>query len=58
MVERACQTPGIVPAGMVHFAPLTVTRRGLMLIQFHELIELLMKWTEPSANAVLTPPGW
>ena len=56
IVESDCQTPGIIPTGIVHFAPLAVTRT--MPSEFHELIELLMKWTEPSANATLTPPGW
>ena len=47
---------GSYPAGIVHFAPFAVTR--VIDIEFHELIEFLMKCTEPSANPTLTPPGW
>ena len=55
IVERACQTPGTVPAGITQLAPLSGTR--VMPSDFHELTEFLMKWTEPSANPTFTPPG-
>ena len=42
-------------AGSCSSPPPAVTR--LMLSEFHELIELLMKCTDPSANPTLTPPG-
>ena len=31
---------------------------GLPAWNVHELIEFLMKWTEPSQKAKLAPPGW
>lgn len=36
----------------------SLPRIVLKLCQVSGWIEFLMKWTEPSANAVLTPPGW
>jgi len=45
-----------MPPGMTHLALLVAAR--VIVAQFQELIELLIKWTDPSAKAQLTPPGW
>ena len=42
----------VIYPGAPFWLPVAVINLG-----FHELIELLMKWTEPSQNAKFAPPG-